>query len=85
VYKGSVIGMAISALLATIFFTLAHWLFARKYWLLSYKLDFMVGSLQQPNLKFFTRFSKVMLFNIILWPLIAFLLFLIIDLSPSKQ
>jgi hypothetical protein len=62
-------------------FTLAHWIFANKYWLLSRKLPPMINdSFEQPNLNCINIFNLLMFTNIIVWPVLTMILFLGIHL-----
>lgn len=64
--------MGISAMVSTVFFTLAHWMFANKYWLLSYKIPSMIDqSVQTPDLTFPKRVNVVMIISSILTGVIS--------------
>jgi hypothetical protein len=74
--------MGISAMVSTTTFTLAHWLFAEKYWLLSYKIPSMIDqSVQTPNLTFPKRVNVAMIFFTCLFAVVSTGFFLGLDLG----
>lgn len=80
--RWDVVWMSLSGLGVSVPFTLAHWIFAERYWVLSYKLESIVKrDADQPNLKMIKLFSWVIIVNIVGWQLLATIAFLGMDLG----
>ncbi len=61
--------MGLGGLGASMPFTLAHWLFAERYWVLSFKIDFIIRRYEEqpPNIKLVKFVSWFIIFNIVGW------------------
>ena len=76
--------MGIAGWLMIMTFTLAHWIFAHKYWTLSYKVHAIINlDTEQPNLKYVKIFNYTMFINIIFWTLLGTILFFYSDFNLS--
>lgn len=62
-----VIGISISGPLSIIFFMLQQWMFAYKYWTLSYKIEAIVKREQSPDLTLMSRLNFAVILNIVVW------------------
>jgi hypothetical protein len=81
-----VILMALGGLGTSVPFTLAHWIFAERYWVLSYKIESILKRDENPpNLKMVKLFSLVIIVNIVGWQLGSAIAFLGIDLGNMSS
>lgn len=78
-----IIFMGISGMGVSVPYTLAHWLFAERYWILSFKLDYIVKRYEEepPNIKVVQFLSWLVMFNIVGWQIVSLVVFYGMDLG----
>lgn len=81
-----IIFMGISGMGVSVPYTLAHWLFAERYWILSFKLDYIVKRYEEepPNIKVVQFLSWLVMFNIVGWQIVSLVVFYGMDLGQME-
>jgi hypothetical protein len=83
-YKRGAIGVVLSSLICNTLFTLAYWLFANKYWVLSFRVQSLVEN-KPLKIKCQQRTNVITISNIVFWVCLINLLFFVLIFSNINQ
>jgi hypothetical protein len=58
-------------IVSVIAYTMAHWIFAEKYWELSHFMEAYLDDTAEDNLVTIQKVNKAVMVNIVLWPVLT--------------
>ena len=76
-YVWDVVGATLSGFVLITMYMLTHWLFAYKYWVLSFRVKSIFLNEADPDLKSQFRTNKAVIFNMFFWQILAAIAFII--------